>query len=92
MGNWLDQSMNVRFYQLAIGAVFEFGGRRYRKTAMSFAQDEQEWGYIFLGEVEVVSDGPLLPPEVAAKWKPERGHWAAVVEGRDVEAGELGGA
>jgi len=30
----------------------------------------------------VASEGPLLPAEIALRWKPERGHWAAVVEGR----------
>ena len=82
--------MNVRFYELAIGAVFGFRGKRYRKEAMSMAEDEEKIGSIFLGETEVVSDGPLLPPEIAAKWKPERGHWAAEVE-RLVGAGSEGG-
>jgi hypothetical protein len=54
-------------------------GKRYQKTAMSMARDERRWGNVFMGETEVVSDGPLLPPEIAAMWKPERGHWAAVV-------------
>jgi hypothetical protein len=74
--------MKVQFYELAVGALFEFGGTRYQKTAMSMAEDERGWGCVFMGETEVVSDGPMLPPETAARWKPERGHWAAVVEGR----------
>ncbi len=71
--------MGVKFYELAIGARFEFRGRRFVKEAMCMAQDEQELGTIFMGEAMVESDGPLLPPEVAARWKPERGHWAGVI-------------
>jgi hypothetical protein len=75
----------MKFYELAVGAVFTVWGRTYRKTAMSMAEalddgPRRGWGCVFFGETEVVSDGPLLPPEVAAKWKPERGHWTAVVE------------
>ena len=69
----------MKFYELAIGARFEFRGRRFVKEAMSMAQDEERMGTIFLGETDVISDGPLLPPEEAARWKPERGHWAAVI-------------
>ncbi len=72
--------MTVKFYQLAIGARFVFRGKCYTKTAISMTQDERGWGTIFLGETDVVSDGPLLPPEEAARQKPERGHWAAVIE------------
>ena len=53
--------MTVRFYELAVGAVFSVRGRRYRKIAMSMAEDERHWGNVFMGETEVVSDGPLLP-------------------------------
>lgn len=80
----------MKFYELAIGARFLFRGQQFKKTAMSMAEVlahghqadglRQGWGCVFMGEVEVVSQGPLLPPEVAAKWKPERGHWAAVVD------------
>jgi hypothetical protein len=70
----------MKFYELAVGAVFTAWGRTYRKTAMSMAVDARLWACVFFGETEVVSDGPLLPPEVAAIWKPNRGHWAAVVE------------
>ena len=72
--------MNVKFYELAIGARFVFRGRRYEKIAMSMTRDDEGLGAIFMGEAEVVSEGPLLPPEEAARWKPERGHWAAVIE------------
>jgi hypothetical protein len=47
---------------------------------MSMAEDARHWGCVFFSETEVVSDGPLLPPEVAARRKPERGHWAAAVK------------
>jgi hypothetical protein len=71
----------VKFYELAIGAAFVFLGRRFVKVAMSMAEDERRWGHLFLGETEVASHGPLLPPEIAAQWKPERGPWAAVIDG-----------
>jgi len=73
--------MTVRFYELAVGAGFVWRGQRFEKTAMSMAEDAQRFGSVFLAETEVASDGPLLPAEVAARWKPERGHWAAVIEG-----------
>ncbi len=69
----------MKFYELAVGAVFTAWGRTYRKIAMSMAADDRHWGSVFMGETEVVSDGPLLPPEIAAQWKPERGPWAAVI-------------
>ena len=39
--------------------------------------DERHCGTIFMGETEVVPDGVplLLPPEEAAKWKPDDKHW-----------------
>ena len=70
----------MKFYELAVGAVFTAWHRTYRKTAMSMAEDNRHWGCVFFAETEVISDGPLLPPEVAARWKPNRGHWTAVVE------------
>jgi hypothetical protein len=72
--------MDVRFYQLAIGARFTFHGREFVKTAMCAAEDERRWGSIFMGEAPVSSDGPLLPPDLAAAWKPDRGHWSALIE------------
>jgi hypothetical protein len=93
--------MNVQFYELAIRAVFEFRGCQYQKAAMSMAEilaegPKRGWGSVFIGETRVVSDGPLLPPEVAARWKPERGHWAAVIDEMisglpSNEGGALGG-
>jgi len=68
--------MNVQFYQLAIGAEFEFRGQRYRKLAMSMAEDDgRRWGHVFMGGIEVVSEGPLLPAEVAERWRPSDIPW-----------------
>jgi hypothetical protein len=74
--------MNVKFFELAVGARFLFRAQQFEKTAMGMAQDGRGWGNIFMGEMDVETDGEplLLPPEVAARCKPERGHWAAVVE------------
>lgn len=84
----------MRFYELAVGAVFTAFGRTYRKSAMSMAEDERGWASVFMGETEVTLEvqsaeckmqnegGPVLPAEVAARWKPERGPWAGVIEGR----------
>ncbi len=72
--------MNVRFYELAIGAAFVFRGQSFVKEAMCMARDEERLGTIFMGEAIVESDGPLLPPEVAAQWKPCRGHWTAMID------------
>jgi hypothetical protein len=64
----------MEFYRLAIGARFKFFGRIYEKTAMSMAEDDAKVGYVFMGGLEVTlepgSEGKLLPPEVAARWKP----------------------
>jgi hypothetical protein len=67
----------MRFYELAVGARFVFHGRRYEKIAMGMAKNEQGLGSVFMGETEVVPDGVplLLPPEEAAKWKPDDRHW-----------------
>ncbi len=74
--------VKVRFYELAIGAVFRFYGRRYEKVAMSMAEDERRWGYVFGGDCEVEPEGEarLLPPEVAALWKPSDRNWADDLE------------
>jgi len=44
---------------------------------MSMAEDEERLGHAFMGDVEVTPDGEalLLPPEVAARWKPDDRHW-----------------
>ncbi len=94
----------MKFYLLAVGARFVFRGRAFVKVAMSLAvlADDQQaegqqadgyqlgWGIMFLGETEVVSDGPLLPADVAAEWKPSDVPWtdyltpapAALAEGQ----------
>ena len=67
----------MKFYELAIGARFVFHGQQFEKLAMSMAEDERHCGTIFIGETEVAPDGVplLLPPEEAAKWKPDDRHW-----------------
>ena len=67
----------MKFYELAVGARFVFHRRRFEKIAMGMANNEHGHGSIFLGETEVVPDGVplLLPPEEAAKWKPDDRHW-----------------
>ena len=73
--------MNVKFYELAVGARFSFRDRHFVKTALSMAEDERHWGNVFMEGTPVISDGPLLPPDLAAAAKPDYGHWAAVIEG-----------
>jgi len=72
----------VKFYQLAIGAEFQFQGRRFRKTAGSMAADERGWGHVFQGLTEVATEGEplLLSPEEAAKQKPDYGPWTEFIE------------
>jgi hypothetical protein len=65
----------MKFYELAIGARFVFRGQWFVKIAMSMAEDERHWGNIFQGGTEVESEGPMLPADVAARWKPPDGHW-----------------
>ncbi len=69
----------MKFYELAIGARFVCHGQTFVKTAMSMAQDERQWGHVFLREMPVTSDGPFLPPEEAARWKPQRGPWSELI-------------
>jgi hypothetical protein len=75
----------MKFYELAVGARFEFHGGRFEKIAMSMAVladghhaggDQGRWGNMFLGETEVFSDGPLLASEEAERWRPPSIHWA----------------
>ena len=67
----------MKFYELAPGAVFTFRGRRFTRTAMSMAEDENRLGNIFQGGTEVETEGVplLLPPDVAAQWKPDERPW-----------------
>jgi hypothetical protein len=69
----------MQFYQLAIGARFEFRGREYVKKAMSMTQDSDGIGNIFQAGAEVTPIGePLLLSEAeAAKWKPSEIPWTA---------------
>ena len=62
---------------MAIGARFVFRGRRFEKTAMSMAREEQGLDSIFMGETEIVPEGALLllPPAEAERWKPSDRHW-----------------
>lgn len=71
----------MQFYQLAKGARFEFRGRRYEKTAMSMAADQNRCGVIFQAGTEIVPIGEplLLPAEMAEQWKPPAGHWTDYV-------------
>jgi hypothetical protein len=71
--------MNVKFYELAVGAVFMVGGNVFRKTAMSMAEDDRCLSAIFRPETDVVSDGPFLPAEVAEKWKPSDVYWTEYI-------------
>ncbi len=68
----------MKFYEMSIGARFFFRGQRYKKLAMSMAEDEQRCGHVFMGDAGVTPDGEarLLSPEEAARWKPADAYWA----------------
>ena len=62
--------MRTTFYQLPLGARFEFRGKRYEKLALSMAGDEDRCGNIFQEEAEVFWERrpgeelrPPRPPE-----------------------------
>ena len=68
------KNMKTTFYQLPIGAKFEFRGRRFEKKALSLASDEDRVGNVFQYETEVFWDcepgaqpGPPMPPR--PEWK-----------------------
>jgi hypothetical protein len=65
--------METTFYQIPIGARFEFRGRRYEKLALSMARDEERCGNIFQDEAEVFWH--CKPSEQPAAPKPPRPHW-----------------
>ena len=71
----------MKFYTLATGAKFEFGGLQYEKIALGFAAGigdgpkDHRYGSSFMGETEVMSEGPFLSAEEAAKHKPSERHW-----------------
>ena len=73
-----DSLLRMKFYELAIGARFIFRERKYQKIAMGMAENEERLASIFLGETVVTADGEplLLPPEEAARWKPDERHWS----------------
>lgn len=62
--------MITTFYQIPVGARFEFRGRRFEKLALSMAQDEERCGCVFRDEAEVLWERrpgeelrPPRPPE-----------------------------
>lgn len=67
--------MRTTFWQLPIGARFEFRGRRYEKLALSMARDEERCGNIFQYETEVVWD--RRPGEVEGPPRPPQPHWTS---------------
>ena len=62
----------MQFYELAVGARFEFEGHIYQKSAMDFAQEEDGSGRMIRREWEVSPVGELLllSKTEAEKWKP----------------------
>ena len=69
--------MNVKFYELAVGARFVFRGKRFEKIGMSMAEDNRRSGHVFQGDTDVEPDGAplLLPPAEVARWKPDERYW-----------------
>ena len=74
--------MKLKFYELTVGARFQWRGIRLKKVGMSCVEDERGWANVFLGLQEVEPDGEplLLPPEEANRWKPHYDVWTEVVE------------
>jgi len=72
----------MKFYKLAIGARFTVRGEPFTKCGMSAAKNERGWCSLFLGIMDVEPEGEplLLPPEEAAKWRPNYGPWAELME------------
>lgn len=59
------------FYELLVGQQFEFRGKTYHKTALSFAVDERGWGNVFMRDIEVeVLDGTPLRHGPSAPERP----------------------
>ena len=48
-------------------------GKEFTKVAMALGEDSRHHGHVFMGYyvVEPVGEPLLLPPEEAAKWKPD---------------------
>jgi len=69
----------MQFYKLAPGALFEYEGKRYQKTAVDSIGDENGQPSSFRPEWEVTPIGELLllSEAEAEKWKPiDVEHWA----------------
>ena len=49
----MRHDMKMTFEEVEIGETFTFRGARFRKTALSMASDERDWGNIFQYETEV---------------------------------------
>jgi hypothetical protein len=67
--------MRTTFWQLPIGARFEFRGRRYEKLALSMARDEERCGNIFQYETEVFWD--CKPGEQPLAARAPEPHWTS---------------
>ena len=75
--------MTALFCELPVGTGFERNNRFYRKTAKSMAEDEREWGTIFMDEavVQVSDNTPLFhgPRQAEPYWadhlSPAPGQW-----------------
>jgi len=67
--------MKATFYQLPIGARFEFCGQRYQKLALSVAADERRWGNVFDDKTEVEWD--RRPGEEEKPPRPPETSWAS---------------
>jgi hypothetical protein len=59
--------MKTTFYELPVGARFEFRGRRYEKVALSMAGDEERCGSVFHDNAEVVWDPQMQSAECRAQ-------------------------
>ena len=65
--------MTTTFFQLPVGARFEFRGRRYEKVALSMADDEERRGSVFPDHVEVAWD--KRPGEESRPPRPAEPYW-----------------
>jgi len=50
------KALVLRFFELPVGARFEFRGHRYQKVARGFAADEERMGNLFHADTEVITD------------------------------------
>jgi hypothetical protein len=72
----------MKFYKLALGAKLTVRGERFTKCGMGAAENERGSRSMFFGIMDVDPEGEplLLPPEEAAKWKPDYVHWRELIE------------